>query len=204
MKRALILVAVASAIAGVTFGVLGRDGGTGQVSPSGTSQFVSGSDEDLTPAMERLVEGSKIDEDTESEVGTFGLGPGRTLDVMTAKTIDGKSCLVHEDPVRGSGMMCLEGGLFSLNRAAFSISSDGGPERFSELMLTGIAAPEITRVVVAKTNGKGEEVALNGEGAFVFQSTPDELKQDIVPAGLRLYGGRSGRLVEWIRIPNLR
>ena len=136
-------------------------------------------------------------------VGTFGLGRGRTLRLYTAQAADGASCLIDEADGLGAGSTCLESGLFHSRRAAFSVNSNGGPERFGELQVVGMVAPEIGSLTVVLTDGSVTEAALNEHRAFLYESTVSDLARDALPAALRLYG-RNGRLVETISIPALR
>jgi hypothetical protein len=133
------------------------------------------------------------------ELGRFVLRGGRTLRLEAAETLAGKSCLLEVD-VSGTATSCLDGGLFALHRAAFGVSSEGGPDRFTALRLAGVAAPEIASITLVRTDGSSVELGLSRRQAFVYEAAEAELAAGVLPAALVLEA-RSGRVVEEIAIP---
>jgi hypothetical protein len=141
-----------------------------------------------------------LDTGTTRTLGEFELGGGRRVRLMTADTLDGKSCLFDDDSISGIGATCLERGLFTRRRVAFLVSFEGGPERFSELHVAGVAAPSIRGVSLLKTDGTVVELRLNAGRAFLFESPAADLEARTYPTALRLYGA-SGKLVETVTFP---
>ena len=121
------------------------------------------------------------------------------MSVSAAETLDGKGCLVEGDD-QGETSSCLEGGLFSSRKAELIVSSMGGPERFDELHLTGVVAPDIRLARLVKTDGTDTELQLNAHRAFVYQSPAGDLASKVYPSALRLFGP-SGKLVETVDFP---
>ncbi|HXG75569.1 MAG TPA: hypothetical protein VNJ53_03275 [Gaiellaceae bacterium] len=188
-------VALALAATALAAVLLAR-GGKEASSSAGTGTQVSGpqggaAQDPLTPRA-----------GTDVHLGRFTLRSGRVVRLRTTETEGGHTCLVEAD-AEGEGSACFRGGLFGTHRASFTISSNGGPRRFSELRLVGVAAPEVATVVVETTSGERNVLELNERNAFLFESTAAELGRDAVPSALVLYG-RNGRLVERIEIPHLR
>jgi hypothetical protein len=211
VKHAVAFVALAVAVAFaagtglVVFADWGGDEGARASAPSTSRSSVSNeSTAEPSSVLEGLEQRLKVKIGSKKTRGEFALRGGRRLRVHTADTTDRKSCLLDvQEPAEIAGAMCLENGLFGLRKAAFSVSSNGGPARFGELYLLGVAAPGIATVSVSKTDGSTVDVQLNRDHAFLFQSTPSDLEQDILPSGLRLFGS-GGKLVEMIEIPSLR
>jgi hypothetical protein len=141
----------------------------------------------------------RLKADTKRVLGSFELRKGRTSRVSTADTVDGLGCLIEEDN-GGEMSSCLEGGLFSARKAELVVSSQGGPDRFSELHVVGIAAPSIRGVWMVKTDGTTVQLPLNAQRAFVFESSAEDLDAKVYPTSLRLHG-QSGRLVETVDFP---
>jgi hypothetical protein len=138
--------------------------------------------------------------ETRKAVGRFALRGGRALEVRTLQTTDGLACLVDvETPSLVGGSTCHDGDLFAAGPVVFSINSDGGPARFSDEYLVGLAAPEIALVSIEKTNGSRVDARPNMHGAFVVESSPRELRDDVHPAVLRAYAD-GGALVETIEL----
>jgi len=206
MKRVVLLAAVAAA--GVALGVValslsGRHDTAGSAAaraPFGTP--VSQPVESESP-LERAERHLKVKEGTRKAVGQFTLRGGAKLRVHTADTTDGKSCLIDEVSDVGAGSSCLDNGLFALRKVAFVVNSEGGPERFSELQLVGVAEPGIGAVSLSKTDGTAAELGLTQDGAFLYESTPLELERDVLPSALQLLG-KNGKLVQTVTIPSLR
>jgi len=145
-----------------------------------------------------------VEPGTRRGLGRFPLRGGRTLQVRTVRTTDGMSCLVNvEEPSLVGGSSCHEGSLFSPYRVLFVVNSDGGPGRFTDEYLIGIAAPEVALVALERTDGSVDETRPNAHGAFVIQSSPRDLERDALPAALRAYA-RDGSLVEAHEIPSPR
>lgn len=134
-----------------------------------------------------------------TDLGRFRLARGHQVSVSTAETLDGKGCLVEGDD-QGETSSCLEGGLFSSRKAELIVSSMGGPERFDELHLTGVVAPDIRSVRLVKTDGTDTDLQLNAHRAFVYQSSAGDLASKVYPSALRLFGP-SGKLVETVDFP---
>lgn len=210
MKRAFLLVAVGATAVGagsVVIDVPGRgvadDREATRAAPASGSYVAQSTGSLSGNPLDGPEPGLQVRAGSRAEVGEFELRSGRKLRLQTADTIDGNSCVINLDPGSGQSSICLEGGLFERRRAAFFVNSNGGPERFSELYLGGVAVPGIGVVALVKTDGGSVELPLNGSRAFLYESTTAELERDVLPTALRLYG-RSGRLVETITIPGLR
>lgn len=152
------------------------------------------------PPAERF--GSSIDVEPGSRLslGEFRLSGGRSLRLYSVQTKKGKSCLVDEDSSVGQSAGCFERGLFAERKAVFSVSTKGGPERFDELYLIGIAAPGIRAVEVVRTDRSVTPVELDSKHAFLYWSRPADLQAGVHPTALRLYGA-AGQLVETITFP---
>ena len=191
MKR-FVVVAVPM-LAGVTIGLLWWQPGTEhsasvQAEPAALSKTEeSGQGLELKPGSER-------------RLGVFKLGHGRDLSLSTADTTDGKSCLIESGEADADSSVCLEDGLFTLRKVAFSVDSQGGPQRFSELHVPGVVASGIRSAEILKTDGSSASLDLSSEGAFVYESPESDLEQAIYPNGFRLYGP-SGRLAETVHFP---
>jgi hypothetical protein len=137
--------------------------------------------------------------ETKRQRGIFGLGSGRDVRISTAETVDGKACLIEEDGIGEAGS-CMEGGLFALRKVEFLVSSQGGPERFTELHVAGVAASAVRGVSVLKTDGESVRLAVNEDRAFVYESSPSDLAARVYPIALRLYGS-NGKLVDEVSFP---
>lgn len=136
---------------------------------------------------------------TRRQLGVFDLSKGRKVRISTADTVDGLACLIEEAD-DGTGSSCLEGGLFSLRRVEFLVSTEGGPEQFASLHLAGVAAPSIRAVALVKTDGTAVQLGLNAERAFVYESPSSDLEARIYPTALRLYAANR-KLAETVTFP---
>lgn len=152
-------------------------------------------------AIERLQRSVKMRSGTRKALGAFALSSGRRVELYTADTEDGRSCLLETDPEAGAGAGCLDGGLFRVRRVAFSVSTNGGPEQFDELYVTGVAAPGVRSIELVKTDGTFARLDLNGSRAFVYESPAVDLESRVYPSGFRLFGP-NGKLVEAITFPS--
>jgi len=204
VKHALVLIAATAAAGAVGFVVFSGGGRDEATVPSGLGTSQSHiSHASSTGSLVELERALQVEEGTRNAVGEFGLGGGRTIRLHTADTTDGKSCLIEEGPRIGWGSTCLENGLFGQRKLVFFVNSDGGPERFTELYVGGVAAPGIAAVSISKNDGSTEELLLTSERAFLFESTASDLERDVLPSGLRAFG-RNGKLVQFVRFPSLR
>lgn len=141
-----------------------------------------------------------LESGSERSLGAFGLGRGKTLRLATAQTADGQACLLESGQDDPGSSMCLDGGLFGVRRVAFTVDSQGGPDRFTELRVPGVVAPDIRGAEILKTDGSSAPVALTSTGAFVYESPSADLQRGVYPSGFRLYGP-NGKLVETVRFP---
>jgi len=141
-----------------------------------------------------------IDRETKVSTGGFQLRNGTRHEISTARTVDGRSCVTDDDPSGGSGATCVDGDLFSVRKAAFSVASEGGPEAFSQLYVSGVVAPSVRSASVVLTDGTAVALVLTDGRGFLRESTAAELHAHVYPAALRLYGP-SGKLVETITFP---
>jgi len=137
--------------------------------------------------------------ETRSDLGRFALGKERHVTVSTAKTFDGRDCLMEGDE-QGETSSCLEGGLFSSRKAELVVSSMGGPEQFDELYVAGVVAPGVRSARLVKTDGRETDLQLNAHGAFVYESASQDLTSRVYPTALRLFGP-NGRLVATVDFP---
>ena len=189
--RVAIAVVAATAAAGAGALLLAQHADRSHVAPSvATGTPISG--EEKQPLA--------IDRTTKVAVGSFKLRGGGRRDVFTARTADGKSCLVDEDAAGGSGATCSDGDLFAGRRAAFSVASEGRPGAFTELLVTGVVAPAVRSASLVLTDGSAIELGLTRERGFLRESTSDELRARIYPAAIRLFGA-SGGLLETVTFP---
>ncbi len=138
---------------------------------------------------------------SQRSLGAFRLSRGRSLDLATASTTDGKSCLLESSGVDPDGSVCSDGGLFVRRKVAFAIESQGrGPDAVSELHVAGVVAPEIRSAELLKSDGSSSQLLLRETGAFVYESPSSELARGVFPSGFRLYGA-SGKLVQSVQFP---
>ena len=203
VSRVVPIVMVVSVVAGCLVAFAARSNGE-EAAPAASPDRVAASRVSVheKTAIERFDSSIDAKPGSRRPLGEFTLAGGRSLRLYSVETRNGKSCLVDEDPGVGQSAGCLEGGLFGLRRAAFSVNTDGGPDRFDELYLIGVAAPGIRGVDVVETDGSHRSLELNSEHAFLFQSSPSDLAAGVYPKGLRLYSA-AGRLVETITLPPL-
>lgn len=172
-------------------------------SPSSTASISAAVPATAETALGRLELRIGARPDTRRSLGKFELRSGRTLRLYTVETTRGEACLVDADERSGAGSTCLENGLFGARRVAFVVNSNGGPTRFSELQVVGVAHPSVHSIRLARTDGSAVDVGLNGDRVFVYDSTAEELGHDVLPSSLELYG-RSGKLIESVVIPSRR
>jgi len=198
MSRAIILAAVTVFAVGVGAALLaGHEGDEPAPAAAGGRSEAISSTTDATPPVER---GLKVRSGSRKEVGAFPLRDGREVHLRTLSTTDGKSCLVQEEPSGAAGFSCLDGGLFAGRKVVWVVNFDGGPGRFSDMYLYGVAAPEVTRVSVERTDGSMVDVEPNADGGFVVESSPRDLELSVFPSGIRLYA-RGGASLGAIEIP---
>jgi hypothetical protein len=203
--KLLIALAAVSVAAGAAFVHIARDGAatrTSSATSSGRYAAHTGdvSEEPSASAIERLEHSIKLKAGSKKSLGDVRLSDGRRVRLFSADTDDSKSCFIDDDPEAGSGAGCLEGGLFQVRKAAFSVNARGGPDRFEELYVLGVAAPSIRSVAVVKADGHSVALELNAAHTFVFESPTADLEARVYPVGLRLLGP-SGRLVETVTFP---
>lgn len=204
MKLLIVFTAVASVAAGAALMHLTRDAETRGVPAASSGGYVAHSDEtpDESPAsaIERLERSIKLKAGSKRSLGEVELSDGRHVRLFSADTVDSKSCLIEDDPETGPGAGCLEGGLFTARKAAFSVNAKGGPDRFEELYVVGVAAPSVRAVAVVKTDGETVALELNVERSFLFESSQADLEARVYPVGLRLFGA-NGKLVGAVTFP---
>jgi hypothetical protein len=152
---------------------------------------------------ERLSEELKVRPETRKVLGRFPLPQGGEVTLEIARTRGAQSCVIDTSPSGVEGRSCSDTRFFDDEHVVWSITGDGGPERFAELYVSGIAGPGVARVVILRSDGTTAEASLNRERAFVVAGTADELARDAVPAGIRAYG-RGGKLLESVDIPRVR
>ena len=206
MKLLTVLITVASVAAGAAFVHVDReDAGTrapvAASSGSYATHIGNASEQPSASAIERLERSIQLKAGSKKSLGEVQLSDGRRVRLFSADTDDSKSCLIEDDPETGPGAGCLEGGLFHARKAAFSVNAQGGPDRFDELYLVGVAAPSVRSVAVVKTDGDSVALELNAERAFVFESPTADLEARVYPVGLRLFGP-NGKLVETVTFPS--
>ena len=201
MKILVVLVGVASVVAGAAFVSSERDDRGRGSSPH---SFVANASSVAAPGdespMERFERSIKMRPGTKRPLGEFELADGRRLGLYSADTTDAKSCLIDDDAVGGPSAGCLDDGLFHVRKVAFSVNSQGGPGRFDELYVVGVVAPSVRGASLVKTNGSAVDLDLNSEQAFLFESPNADLEAAIYPTELRLYG-QSGKLAERVTFP---
>ena len=197
MKRAIFILFVACLAVGFAF--VGLVGGRPDARPEPAAISALAVSSPGAPAGD--VGGMlSLEAGTKRTLGEFELGAGRRVRLMTADTLDGKSCLFDDDSISGIGATCLEHGLFARRRVAFLVSFEGGPDRFSELRVVGVAASGVRSVSLVNTDGSSIELKLTRERAFLFESPAADLEARTYPTALRLYGA-SGKLVETVTFP---
>lgn len=203
---ALVGIGVALAIGGLALAIGerrdGNDPGAEAVASTAASVSAPAAKGSHASAFERLEERIGAKPGSSRRIGEFVLSGGRALRLYAVEGEKGALCLIDEIEEFGLGSTCVEPG-FRTRRAAFSINSNGGPGRFGEMHLVGVAAPGIASMEIVLSDGSVAPVALNSQQAFVHESTAPELERDALPAALRLFGS-SGRLVDTITIPALR
>jgi hypothetical protein len=197
VKRAIFILFVACSAVGFAFVGLVGDRPHARPEPAAISALAVSSPSSAAGDVGGVL---SLETETKRTLGEFELGGGRRVRLMTVDTLDGKSCLLDDDSSSGTGATCLEHGLFARRRVAFLVSFEGGPDRFSELRVAGVAAPGVRTVSVVKTDGSSIEVKLTRERAFLFESPAADLAARIYPTALRLYGA-SERLMETVTFP---
>jgi hypothetical protein len=204
MKLLIVLTAVVSVAAGAALMDVTRDAGSRGVSAAPTREYVASSDKASEgrsgSAIERLERSIKLKAGSKRSLGEVELSDGRRVRLSRADTVDSKSCLIEDDPDTGPGAGCLEGGLFDARKAAFSVNAQGGPDRFAELYVVGVAAPSVRSVAMIKTDGETVALDLEAGGVFLFESSRADLEAHVYPVGLRLLGA-NGKLVEVVNFP---
>ena len=199
MRRVILLAALVAVAAGVGVAfAVSRDGGS---SAAGTVPEADGQISSVETAPLPGERGLKVRPGSRRAVGEFRLRGGRTIQLRTLATSDGKSCLVEvEKPSGVAGSSCFDGELFAGQKVVFAINFDGGPERFGDMYLFGVAGPEVARVAVERTDGSSVDVEPNAEGGFLVQSSPQDLELNLLPTSLRLFA-RGGAPLGVIEIP---
>jgi hypothetical protein len=200
MKLLVVLVGIASMVAGAAYVISEREEGVRAPSPHSFSANAS----DIAPGaespMEQFERSIKMKAGTKKKLGEFELADGRRLGLYSADTTDSKSCLIDDDAKGGPSAGCLDDGLFHARKVAFSVNSQGGPQRFDELYVVGVVDPSVRGASLVKTNGSAVSLDLNAERAFLFESPDADLGAAIYPTELRLFG-QSGKLVERVSFP---
>jgi len=205
MTRLWIALAAVPVVAGAAFVRVAEDDGATRASLAASSAsygvLIGNVAEELsTSASERLESSIKLKAGSKKPLGEVQLADGRRVRLFSADTDDSKSCLIEDDPEAGLGAGCLEGGLFRARKAAFSVNAQGGPERFEELYVVGVAAPSIRGVALVKADGSTVALELNAANSFLFESSKPDLEARLYPVGLRLFGS-NGKLVETVTFP---
>ncbi len=204
MKWTIPVVVVACAVIGAAIlAKVNEDSVRRSVAPAGTPIADADPRTPARTALDQIEQSLEVTDGSRRSIGAFALSGARTLRSYVAVTNDGKSCLISDDSHAGAGATCVDGGLFDERPVLFSVDSQGGPERFQELYLSGIAAPGIAGVVVTKTDGTSAKLRIGSTGAFLFRSSPADLARDVLPTGMRL-NAPDGTLVEVVDIPALR
>jgi hypothetical protein len=204
MKLGIVCLAAVSIPAGVAYG-LASDSRRSEVRDVGmvsTDRFVVERGDRPTSGspLERLERSIKLKPGSKKALGGFTLASGRRVQLYTADTEDAKSCLVEDDPEAGAGAGCLEGGLFRERQVAFSVDTQGGPDRFDELYVTGVVASNIRSAELTKSDGTAVRIDLAESRAFVYESPSADLESRVYPDGFRLFGP-NGKLVETVSFP---
>jgi hypothetical protein len=201
MRRLIAISFVIVTFAGAGY-VESRQGAVEGITPS--TGFVSynqqGPNATQGPPMERLERTIKMKRGSKTAIGAFALASGRRIELFTAETEDAHSCLIEHDTEAGAGAGCLEGGLFAARKVAFSVNTDGGPERFDELYVVGVVAPSIRSAALVLTDGREVPLRLAGEGSFLFEGSRSDLAEGTYPHQFRLFGP-NGKLVETVSFP---
>jgi hypothetical protein len=140
---------------------------------------------------------------TRKEVGRVRLRNGDVLRIRIFETIDGMSCVEDVQGDSGPGSSCAHGDLLDGRNVFYSISSDGGPARFSSMVVVGLVSSRVGSIALQKTDGSSTPGALSRDRAFAIELTPTELASDALPAALLLFG-RNGELLERRGIPSPR
>lgn len=193
-SRSVLLAAAAGlALACAALALLAVRGSSGGGKSGGTA---SGTLVAATPDR-----GGGIDPDTRTDLGTFRLPNGRTLDLFTGRTVDGRTCVVDEDATGASGGACVQGDLFDGRRIVFSVGSEGAPDQLSELHVSGIVAPSVRSAELVTTDGSGISLDLTPKRAFLWESPTEQLRAHVYPTAIRLYGANR-RLLETVSFPS--
>jgi hypothetical protein len=140
---------------------------------------------------------------TRRELGRVTLRNGEVVRIRSFETVDGMSCLEDVRGDSGPGSSCVHGSLLGGRSAFYSISSDGGPARFSSMVVVGLVSPRVGSVALEKTDGSVTSGTLSRDRAFAIELAPAELAADVLPAALLLFG-KNGQLVERQVIPSPR
>ena len=201
MRRSIFVVGVLAAATGFAIAAWHAQAGSRHVAaggPASHSVVVSGAD--VSTSSVGTFQRPEVDRSTEHTLGSFRLSTGRVATLETADATGGLTCLLDQLDLQQPGETCLQNGLFARRKVAFSVNSQGGPGRFSEMYVVGLVAPGIDSATLMKTDGSAATLSLNDEGAFVFESPADDLDAGTYPTGFRLYGP-SGKLVQTVMFP---
>lgn len=137
---------------------------------------------------------------TRKALGRVTLRSGDVVRIRSFETVDGMSCLEDVRGDSGPGASCVHGSLLGARRAFYSISSDGGPARFSSLVVVGVVASRVESLALELTDGSVVSGTLSRNQAFAIEVMPTELAAGVLPAALLLFG-KGGELVERQPIP---
>lgn len=151
-------------------------------------------------SAERFERAMKIKAGTKHALGQFKLHDGSTLELSTAETADSQVCLIEEHSRSGASAGCLEGGLFRIRKVEFSVSTDGGPDTFTELYVAGVVAPGIGSAALELTDGTLLPLQLTAQRTFIFESSKSALEAHVYPTAFHLFRV-NGKLAERLSFP---
>jgi hypothetical protein len=194
---------ITAALLATAFGALGYGASAGGDGPRTTADVTSYGQRGAVAnvsAADRVEREMKIKGETKRSLGQFRLSDGSSLELSTAETTDGQECLIEEHSLSGSSGGCLEGGLFGSRKVELSVSTDGGPETFSELYVTGVVAPSIRSASLELTDGTQAPLQLTAAGTFLHESAQATLAAHVYPTRVHLFGP-NGKLVETVSFP---
>jgi hypothetical protein len=129
-------------------------------------------------------------------IGTFTDADGRTHSLYVASTQDGKSCLLHDvtgGPSSAGTAAGPQGGGCRPGSVAgqplrWSASYAGSPSANEGLVLVGVAAPGVDRILVVGADGASRAARLSASHGFFFESSGGTFEPKEVVAY-----GRDGR-----------
>lgn len=120
-----------------------------------------------------------------TDLGTVGAGSA-AVDLLTAPTANGGSCLISESSAGPSGSCLDTPSLFTQKPVAYLVLSDGGPDQadINYIRIVGVVEPSVNSVEVELSSGTKQQVAIASTGAFEYDTPLADIRAGITPSTL--------------------